>query len=35
VALGAAPGGAEEVGAELDGVVGDLAALRSALDELR
>lgn len=35
VALGAAPGGAELVSAELDGVVGDLGALRAALDELR
>lgn len=34
VALTASTDGADAVGAELDGVVGDLTALRSALDEL-
>jgi len=35
VALSASDAGVDEVGAELDGVVDDLTALRSALDELR
>ena len=35
VALSAGPGDAAAVGAELDGVLGDLTALSTALDELR
>ena len=34
VALTASTDGVDAVGAELDGVVGDLTALRAALDEL-